>query len=419
MEDKETISPPWPNSTKMLVAFTLLVILAALFIRYKNVLVPLVLAFMVAYLIYPLADFLRKKSKLPWTVSVLIVYLVIVLAILGLLIWGGLSITVQIGNMIDFISKSINNLQGELASLEKTAIQIGPFKYQFTNLNEIVGELSTLIQPLFKEAGSLLGTIATSAVSTLVWLFFILMVSFFMVKETRGLSGKLFNLNIPGYREDMRRMGKELENIWNAFFRGQLILILITILIYTILLGGLRVRYFWGLAMIAGLARFFPYIGPAVAWVTYWLVAYFQGWTIFGMSPVAYAFLVVILGLILDMMIDNIITPTLMGNTLKVHPAAVMVAVIIAASMLGAFGVMLAAPALATGKLVVEYSIRKLFDLDPWVEMQRVPTASSFPPINKWLPNQKQRLSLWLNKKSEKPNQPGGQDVQQQKEKTQ
>jgi predicted PurR-regulated permease PerM len=107
-----------------------------------------------------------------------------------------------------------------------------------------------------------------------------------------------------------------------------------------------------------------------------------------------------------------------MSNTLKVHPAAVMVAVIIAASMLGAFGVMLAAPALATGKLVVEYSIRKLFDLDPWVDMQHVPTAPSFSPITKWLPNSKQRLTLWLNKKSERSNQPGGQNAQQQKEKT-
>jgi predicted PurR-regulated permease PerM len=417
MEDKSTISPPWPNTTKMLVAFTLLVIFAALFINFKNVLVPLVLAFMVAYLIYPLADFLRKRTKLPWTASVLIVYLVIVLALLGLLIWGGLSITVQIGNMIDFISKSISNLQSEIASWEATVIQIGPFKYQFTNLNEIVGELSTLIQPLFKEAGSLLGTIATSAVSTLVWSFFILMVSFFMVKETHGLSGKLINLQIPGYREDMRRMGKELEYIWNAFFRGQLILILITIIIYSILLGGLHVRYFFGLAMIAGMARFFPYVGPAIAWITYWLVAYFQGWTIFGMSPVAYAFLIVILGLIVDTMIDNIITPTLMGNTLKVHPAAVMVTVIIAASILGAFGVMLAAPVLATGKLVVDYSIRKLFDLDPWADMERVPTTSNFPPINKWLPQMKQKLTLWLHQNQEKSNQPGVQVEQQQKEK--
>ncbi len=419
MDEKNTISPPWPNTTKMLVAFTLLVILAALFIRFKNVLVPLVLAFMVAYLIYPLADLLRKRTKLPWTASVLIVYLVLVLVIAGLLVWGGLSITVQIGNMIDFISKSISNLQGEIASLEKTVIQIGPFKYQFTNLNEIVEELSTLIQPLFKEAGSLLGTIATSAVSTLVWMLFVLMVSFFMVKETHGLSGRLINLQIPGYREDMRRMGKELENIWNAFFRGQLILILITIVIYTILLGGLRVRYFWGLAMIAGLARFFPYVGPAIAWITYWLVAYFQGWTIFGMSPVAYAFLIVILGLIVDTMIDNIITPTLMGNTLKVHPAAVMVTVIIAASILGAFGVMLAAPVLATGKLVVDYSIRKLFDLDPWADMQRIPRTSNIPPIKKWLPQIKQKYALWLHPKPQKATQPEVQDAQQQKEKIQ
>jgi predicted PurR-regulated permease PerM len=55
-----------------------------------------------------------------------------------------------------------------------------------------------------------------------------------------------------------------------------------------------------------------------------------------------------------------------MSHTLKVHAAAIMVAVIIAYELLGFLGVVIAAPILATVQLALTYIFRKLNDEDPW-----------------------------------------------------
>jgi len=107
--------------------------------------------------------------------------------------------------------------------------------------------------------------------------------------------------------------------VWNAFLRGQFLIIAFVILVYSILFGALGLRYFFGLAIIAGLARFLPYIGPFIAWTTYGLVAYFQGPTIFGFSPLVYALFVVGIAWLTDVIIDNFISTRNSSNQLPVH----------------------------------------------------------------------------------------------------
>jgi predicted PurR-regulated permease PerM len=148
------------------------------------------------------------------------------------------------------------------------------------------------------------------------------------------------------------------------------------------LLGALGVNFYYGLAFIAGLARFVPYVGPAVAWTTYGLVSLFQGTTIFGLDPLGYVILVIGISWFTDIILDNFVVPRLMGDALKVHPAAVLVAVIISASLFGFIGVLLAAPVLATVKLIGQYVFFKLFDLDPWEKIidNRISTEPKISP---------------------------------------
>ena len=70
------------------------------------------------------------------------------------------------------------------------------------------------------------------------------------------------------------------------------------------------------------------------------------------------------------MILDHILTPRVMGNSLQVHPAAIMISALVGAQLIGILGVILAAPAFATLKLILRYSSRKLFDQDPWEGMQ-------------------------------------------------
>jgi predicted PurR-regulated permease PerM len=155
---------------------------------------------------------------------------------------------------------------------------------------------------------------------------------------------------------------------------------------YAVVLSVMGVNSALGLALLAGLARFIPYIGPFILWVVLWLVAYFQDFKLFGLDAWIYALIVVALAWVIDGVTDNFIMPRIMASSLKVHPAAVLVAAIVGLDLLGILGVILAAPLLATCQLVGRYFTRKLFDLDPWAGLEEMPPQPSLrKQIDKWL----------------------------------
>jgi predicted PurR-regulated permease PerM len=90
----------------------------------------------------------------------------------------------------------------------------------------------------------------------------------------------------------------------------------------------------------------------------------------------------VVLAVLIDQIFDNIITPRIIAQALQVHPAAVLVAAIIAANLLGLLGVVVAAPMLATILLLWRYTMRKMLDLNPWPEPETQPPP---PPGSRML----------------------------------
>jgi hypothetical protein len=77
--------------------------------------------------------------------------------------------------------------------------------------------------------------------------------------------------------------------------------------------------------------------------------------------------------LVIDQVMDNYVTPRLMAQTLRVHPAAVLVAALIMADLLGILGIVIAAPLLASLALLARYTMRKMFDLDPFPPSESLP----------------------------------------------
>jgi predicted PurR-regulated permease PerM len=248
--------------------------------------------------------------------------------------------------------------------------QFGPFQFDFSHLDlsQLSGQVLGMVQSLLSRTGTLLSTVVSSTANFLGWTFFVLLVSYFTLIESGGLRGQILNVQLPVYGEDLARIGRELGRIWNAFLRGQIIIFFFVCMVYTIVLSVLGVQYALGLALLAGLARFVPYVGPAINWLVLVLVAYFQGYKLFGLDPFHYVLIVLGLALLIDQIFDNFISPRIMADALKVHPAAVLVAAIIAANLFGILGVVIAAPILATVTLFWQYTLRKMLDLDPWPE---------------------------------------------------
>jgi len=372
-------SPRWSSTTKLLVGLIIIGIIAFLLYRFTSLVPKLLMIFVLVYLLHPVTAAFSRGLGISWRASVNILYLLIVIVLIGLLAWGGVGLVQQVQSLIIQVQTIVANLPSYVANISGQVFQIGPFALDMrtVDLKAISQQLLSLIQPLLGRTGDLVGTLAGGAVEVFGWSLFILTVSYFVMVESNGLREDLVKIEIPGYTEDLRKLGSALSRIWNAFLRGQIIIFALAVGIYSILLPALGVRYALGLALMAGLAKFLPYIGPAITWVVMGVVTFFQPFRPFDLNPLLYTGIVVVVTLSVDQVIDTLITPRIMARTLKVHPAAVLVAALIAANLLGLLGVVIAAPFLATIMLLGRYVMRKMFELDPWppVETELQPSV--------------------------------------------
>ena len=363
-------SPSWGTNTKLVVALTVVVVLGALLVKFQFILTPLLIALVLAYLFHPVANFLQRRLHLSWNASVAVIYLFILMLLLGLLTISGVGLVQQVQSLVTIVQDAITTLPQLIASISGRIYQFGPFKIDFSalDLKALSSQVLGMVQPLLSRTGTLVSTVAGSAASFLGWTLFVILVSYFVLSESGGLRNRIITVDVPKYQLDYERLSRELGRIWNAFLRGQIIIFFLAVLVYSVVLSVLGVHYALSLAFLAGLARFVPYVGPAFNYIILILVAYFQVFKLFGLSPFNYTLLVLATALIIDQVFDNIISPRILSNALKVHPAAVLVAAIVAANLFGIIGVVVAAPILATATLLWKYTMRKMLDLNPWPE---------------------------------------------------
>ncbi len=372
-------SPKWSTPTKLVVGLTLVAIAGALLVQFQSIIGPLILSFILSFLLYPVAIFLSEKTRLSWRWSVNLIFLVLFILLSGFLTATGFAIVNQLQNLIRVVQDFMADLPGLVEDFltEGYVLTIPIFNTQF-DLGQYVSQMNidllalseqmlSVVQPFLGQAGSVLGTVATSALNTLIWGGFVVIISYFTLAEAPQGVDFLKGIDLPGHAYDIRRLGRELDRIWNAFLRGQFLIFFVSVLAYLVLLSILGVRNTLGLAFLAGLAKFVPYVGPFLTGITTAVVAFFQtGGNYFGLDQFTYALIVVVAAVLLDQLFDGLVTPRILGSTLGVHPAAVLVTAIIAAGMIGVIGLLLAAPVLASLQLLARYTILKMLDQDPW-----------------------------------------------------
>ena len=172
-------------------------------------------------------------------------------------------------------------------------------------------------------------------------------------------------------------------------------LLLIALVVYSFLYVVLGVRYAFVLSLTVALTRMIPYIGSFFAWAAVALVTLFQEAGIFGMQPLPYAIMVVLISFLLDKFMDGFIQPKFLADTLKVHQAAVLASALICGRTMGFLGIFLSAPIVATLKLVMRYVIRKLQDEDPWADIEIVEEPL---PLKIYFLNYKNKIAEFCDK---------------------
>lgn len=397
-------SPPWGATIKLVVGLTLVAIAAGLLLYFRSVVTSLILAFIFSYLFHPLVEFVSEKTFIPWKVATALVFIILLLLFGGIIAALGVVIVQQLQSLVKVIQGFVANIPNIAENLS-TQIQNFGFMSEFIDVNDLANRLIETLQPIVGQAGTIVRSIATGAAVSIYSILLVFLISYFIVADSHKITSISKFGDIPDYAYDFRRLGRELRRIWNVFLRGQLVIIVMVVFVNSIILSILGVRYSIGLALLTGMARFLPYIGPVITAVVMALATFFQPSNYFGLGPWQYTIMVVAIAYIVDMIFDNFVQPRFFGDVLGVHPAALLVVAIVAANLLGLVGLVLAAPVLATLQLIGKYIFRKMFDLDPWPEPEEEPERFEYPwtkwsrEIWKWLKKQWHAIREWVKER--------------------
>ena len=203
-----------------------------------------------------------------------------------------------------------------------------------------------LQQGLITASGFAKGTFNVLAVTLLV-----LILSLYIIIDIPKVGSYIDSLApVRSIQQDLQALWRRFSEIWKAYLRGQILISLLLFAVYTVLLPLLRVNNAFGLALAAGALEFLPVIGPVASSVLIILVALFQDTTAFGLTTVQYGLLVALCVVAVQQVESNIIVPRIIGNSLRLHPVAVLLSVLMGTSLAGVLGAVLAAPVMASAK---------------------------------------------------------------------
>jgi predicted PurR-regulated permease PerM len=373
-----SFSPPWTRTTKRSVVIILLILFVFVLYQIRTLLAPIILAMVAAYVVDPIVNFLYEKVKIKRPAAIAIVYLTILAIFIAIPIFTIPQVVAQATSLVENAPTYVEQLGQFLENLEQP-IQIGSLTIPTNQLpldqayQAISENLLNILQTVGTQSLSIFGSVASATLSTLGWALVILVVSFYIVMDRRQLTGSVVDFFPVEYQADLRQLGREISLTWNAFLRGQLILFAIMGVSIFLLATIIGLPNALLLGLISGLAEFIPNLGAILAAIPAVLIAFFQAdasWLGSRMSP--FWFAVVVLGLyVLAQQIENLfLVPRVIGRSLNLHPVVVFVGAIAGASVAGILGVLLAAPLLASARLVILYVFRKLYDLPPFPEME-------------------------------------------------
>lgn len=375
-------SPPWSVATKSIVAVVVLALTALAFWRFQDLLRPIIVAAIIAYLVNPPIIWLMRQVNIGRGVAVLIVYLtllVVTLLTLGVLGFVAFEQVVRLTNLLpDSMSEFLALSQRQIdAALLRLSLLLGydlRGLTQYIDLGNSAQQAINLLQATLRQGGSLAATVAQTTISTVTTGVLVFFVSLYIAKDSPQFVQSISDAaHQSGYRRDADRLMRAFLRIWDAYLRGQVILGLVIGVAVSLSLGALGVQNALGLGILSGVLEFLPVIGPLIGTAAAVLVALFQPSNYLGLDPVYFALVVLGVMVLIQQIENNLLVPRIVGEALDLHPLVVMIAVIMGASLAGILGAILAAPVVASIKLFGVYAWRKMLDLPPFPEPEPPP----------------------------------------------
>ncbi len=312
--------------------------------QLRVVLIPFIVAYLLAYLANPLVDLLERRLNVPRWVSALAVTVLVVGALAAILL---LLVPAIVGQLVELIRKMLDSV-GELRRwlsenplldrleevlpIDRQALVQQFTAFLQTQLNALTGRLPETLATVVQSIGSLLGALTVLAILP--------MLIFYTLKDYPKLRDALISLfpKHNGRRDYLMYAGTVVGN----YLRGQLLISLIAAFNVSVALVIFDVPFALLIGLLAGVLNLIPNLGAVVTNIIALLIA-----LLFGDPPLLDA--VIVTGVLLGqgLLEASVLSPHILSHQVGLHPVLILLSLFVFGYFLGAFGLLIAVPTTA------------------------------------------------------------------------
>jgi predicted PurR-regulated permease PerM len=329
-----------PRTARVL--FTILVVAGALTFAYaaRETLIAFLFAIFFAYLVDPLVSHVQPWVKGSRGRAIAAVYLAFILA-LGLL---GYLLGPRLVDDTKRLAQTLPSMFQKLAS-GQIAFTIGSQRgWSYETQVKIQHFLAEHQKEMFDWAKGFLAKLAGVGKHAW-WLLLVPILGVFFLKDGGSFARSALDLlSRRRQREFLDAVMQDVNVMLAHFIRAQLILALLSGIVYTGGLLLLQVQYGLVLGAIGGALEFIPMVGPLVAFVLIVFIAVVTGYK--------HVFLILIFLGVWRVVQDYVNSPRIMGGQLELHGLAVLFGVLAGGEVAGVIGVYLSIPIMASLRIV-------------------------------------------------------------------
>ena len=351
----------WGLSVRYIVLGILLLLFLLVLWSIRSVLEPLIIAAFIAYLIHPAVNFLTNRTRLSRSGAVNLVFIVTIVFIIG----TPASLTTIFFDEFSQVITDVLNLFNQFILWLQQPQLVANFPIDLRQLADRLTQFrATFLSSLPNQAIQILGKTSLGA----VWVLVVLVTVYYLLAEWPHLRGGVIGAFPEKFAPELKELYQRLRKIWMNYLRGQLLLMLIVGVAFTIAWEIIGIPGALVLGVIGGFLTLIPDVGPFLAAAAAIGVALLEGsnWSWMPASNLVVALIVLATYLILITIKNFWIRPVIMGRSVQMHEALVLVSILLATILWGILGALIIVPVLASLSIIVDYLRRRIFGLAPF-----------------------------------------------------
>lgn len=324
---------------RWIVAIVLIGVVVWLADILKNVLLPFVVACLVAYILEPLVEFQQKHLKLKHRIIPVFLTLLEVAVLLSALSYFFVPLVINEIEQLDKLVKASGNHPFDTKFLPPDIVA---YLQKYLNLETIQQYLSgSRLMSVLNQGTSVLSATIDFLLHTLEWLLAIVYVIFIMLDYINLMRG--FRLAVPPkYRRKAYPVLDDIKNNMSLYFRSQGVIALCAAVFYCIGFSIVKLPLAIVMGLIVGILYMIPYF-QYVTLIPVAILCYITSLT----GAIAFLPMLgkcILVYVVSQCICDYILTPKIMGKTLGLNPAIILLSLSIWGSLMGIIGMIIALP---------------------------------------------------------------------------